>query len=109
MRHQLSCLFTCVCVAAFSWAAPPHAAGIYSNLRFNSEGGDLLGVEIILIPRAASDSEYQAMVQIAEGGAPTAALVTATVHDSEITFRVPYLGKTPTFRGTITGTGLSGH
>ena len=32
-------------------ASAPKITGIYSNLRFNDEGGDLLGMEILVLPR----------------------------------------------------------
>ena len=46
--------------------------GTYSSLFYHEEAGDLLGIEILILPAATtgSDFKYNAVVQIAEGGAP---------------------------------------
>jgi hypothetical protein len=44
-------------------------SGIFSNLAYHSESGDLTGWEVTLILQ--SDSSYFALVQVAEGQAPT--------------------------------------
>ena len=52
--------------------------GIYSNLRFNDEGGDLLGMEILVLPRESkggTSATYNVVVQIADGGAPYVVVV----------------------------------
>ena len=47
---------------------PKRITGIYSNLAYNQEGGDLLGMEVFIIPSdERSGNSYTAFVQIAEG------------------------------------------
>ena len=38
--------------------------GVYSNMQYNEEGGDLLGMEIFLF---FGDQQYYALIQISEG------------------------------------------
>jgi hypothetical protein len=75
------CLWLALLVSAspVSWGAtpapPPKISGIYSDLVFNNEGGDLLGIELMIVPRESKgDLAWSAFVQVAEGGAPQTAL-----------------------------------
>jgi hypothetical protein len=75
----------------FADAAPapqPHfrVTGIYSNLHYNDEGGDLLGMELLIIP---DNSSYVACVQIAEGGSPFVVVVPFVVKGSQVQFTLP--------------------
>ncbi len=60
--------------------------GIYSNLRYIQEGGDLLGMELLVVP---SEAGYTGFVQIAEGGAPYTAVVPVVATGSRISFTLP--------------------
>jgi hypothetical protein len=60
--------------------------GTYSSLKFNKEGGDLLGYEILIIP---TDLGFRAIVQIAEGAPGNVYVLDATVKGDELRFRVP--------------------
>lgn len=62
-------------------------SGIYSDLYYNSEGGDLLGMELLVIP--CDPSGYRAFIQIAEGGPPYAAIVPLLVDGSRVEFTLP--------------------
>ena len=65
-------------------------SGIYSNLHFNEEGGDLLGMEVFLFPSGPrSELAYSAFVQIAEGGAPYGVVVQVSVANGHISFSLP--------------------
>jgi hypothetical protein len=97
--------------ASFSWGQAPLPApkitGIYSSLTYNAEGGDLLGMELLVIPAESAHAEsFNAVVQIAEGGAPFCAVVPVTIRGSAIAFTLPaggmYSGMH--FTGTISGT-----
>jgi hypothetical protein len=71
-----------------------HAAeritGIYSNLRYNQEAGDLIGMEVVVFPsNREAGPRYSAFVQIAEGGAPAAALVEFKEKDGNVEFVIP--------------------
>ncbi len=75
---------------------------IYSDLSYNVEGGDLLGMEVLIVP-AEGDARWNAFVQIAEGGAPYCVLVPLTVDGNKIKFTLPPRGsnKGLSFAGTI--------
>lgn len=80
--------------------------GIYSNMHYNEEGGDVLGIEIFLIYTAKG---YFVVFQSSEGE-PTVPLVTnARISDSHIEFVLPresnYSGK---FTGRLIANGISG-
>lgn len=74
---------------AFGQTSRPKVTGVYSNLRYNQEGGDLLGMELLVVPSGAG---YKAFVQIAEGGAPYTAIVPVAVENSRISFTLPREG-----------------
>lgn len=84
-------------------------AGVYSNLHYNKEGGDLLGAEVLIFPANASNG-FSALVQLAEGGAPFAALVSVIVTGSKVEFTIPEGGPYGglRFSGTVSRTELVG-
>ena len=87
-------LASLVLMSPFCWAvalaAPLKVSGIYSDLTFNVEGGDLLGMEVLIVPaKSGADPRWQAVVQIAEGGSPYCAVVSLTVSGSRIEFTLP--------------------
>lgn len=71
-----------VALMAFAFVLTVHAreparanlAGVWSDLHFNAEGGDLLGMELFFVPR--SRNGYSVLVQVAEGEFPETALLT---------------------------------
>jgi hypothetical protein len=75
--------------------------GIYSDLHYNGEAGDLFGMELLIIPSKAG---YVACVQVAEGGAPFVAVVPIFVSGAQVQFTMPasYGGQhiTGSFAGT---------
>ena len=84
-----------------------HITGMYSNLYYNEEGGDLLGVELFIF---RSKDGYQVLVQMAEGELPTASLVPLDVDGPNIRFTLPGGGDSGmTFSGTVSAKGISGH
>ena len=92
------------------WAQQPQQriAGIYSNLYYNEEGGDLLGMELLIIPKS---SGYVACVQVAEGGSPDVVVVPVSIRGASIEFTMPrnspYSGAH--LSGTITSSGIVLH
>jgi hypothetical protein len=67
-----------------------HITGIYSNLSYSKESGDLLGMELLIVPSGRGpETAYSVFVQIAEGGAPFSAVVPLTVTDTKIEFALP--------------------
>lgn len=78
--------------------------GTYSNLEFNEEGGDLLGIEIKIVP---VDNHFQGAVLISEGEPQPMILVTVNVRGSSVDFDVP--GRDGwKFSGRLTSKSLSG-
>lgn len=107
------CLWLALLVSAspVSWgatpAAEPRISGIYSDLAFNNEAGDLLGIELMIVPRESKgDLAWSVFVQVAEGGAPQTALVPLTLIGNKIEFTLPSAEPTGGmhFTGTISST-----
>jgi hypothetical protein len=92
-------------------AKAPRVSGIYSNLHWNAEGGDLLGIELFVVPRDTGSGEpaWSVFVQIAEGGAPCAAVVPLTVTGDRIEFSLPKGGSCAGlhFVGTLSPTEIT--
>ena len=66
-------------------AADPHSlAGIYSSLTYNEEGGDLLGLELLLVPEGDL-GHYAVAVQMAEGQSPQLAITHVEVKNNAFT------------------------
>jgi hypothetical protein len=90
-----------------TFAAGNRITGTYSNLYFNSEGGDLLGVELRI---AATRNGYQGVLQFAEGVPEDLILVDLQVKGQEIQFVIPesspYAGS---FSGVVRNGVLTGH
>jgi hypothetical protein len=77
-------------LVALAWAGEPSVSGIYSNLSYNEEGGDLLGTELLILPSADNAAGgYSVFVQIAEGGAPFTAIVPVKISGNTIEFILP--------------------
>jgi hypothetical protein len=71
-------------------AAPPvRPSGIFSNLSYNSESGDLGGIELLVFPAPGPESQWRVLVQIAEGGAPYVALVALISVGDHFEFTLP--------------------
>lgn len=62
--------------------------GIYSDLYYNDEGGDLLGTEIFIVV-TGQGSDYAVFFQNWEGGSTFPVVVPAQVDGDKITFKVP--------------------
>ncbi len=78
--------------------------GTYSNLEFNEEGGDLLGMEVKIVPVG---DHFQAAVLISEGEPESMTLVNVIVRGDSVTFNVP--GKDGwKFSGRMTSKSLDG-
>jgi len=99
-------------LASLSFAGEPEVkrlTGIYSNLSYNAEGGDLLGMELLILPSGhGPEPAYSVFVQIAEGGAPFSVVTPLKVTGTKIEFTLPpggaYSGEH--FVGTFKGVEL---
>jgi hypothetical protein len=112
MRLSLCAL---IAVTSLCAAAPPSDArvritGTFSNLTYNSEGGDLLGMEVLIVPAPGDRAGFVAFVQLAEGGAPRSALVPLKVDGAKVKFTLPKDGALPEmhFSGVVSKTELVG-
>jgi hypothetical protein len=89
-------------VASSAAAAPaskqPKPTGIFSDMQYNDEGGDLLGTEVFI---TYAHDGYFVVYQSSEGEPITPVVVPATISGTSITFVVP---KTADPRGSFSGT-----
>jgi len=92
--------------AALAHESHLRVTGTYSNLRYNGEAGDLLGMELLIIP---ARSGYVACVQVAEGGAPFVAVVPISVSGTQMQFTMPASYGGQHITGSFTGTKLVLH
>ncbi|WP_158880676.1 hypothetical protein [Rhodanobacter sp. L36] len=79
-------------------AKQPKPTGMFSDMAYNDEGGDLLGTEIFVT--YARDG-YFVVYQSSEGEPTTPAVMPATISGTSIKFAVP---KTSDPRGNFVGT-----
>jgi hypothetical protein len=91
MRAAAALLSAVLLIASPVCAAAPPArpSGIFSNLSYNSESGDLGGIELLVLPAPGRDPEWRVLVQIAEGGAPYVALVPLVKVGDHFEFTLP--------------------
>jgi hypothetical protein len=81
--------------------------GIFTNMRYNAESGDLTGIELFI---TRSDDGYHVQFQATANGALSPVLVSAEVNPPYVEFVLP---KTPhsysgRFKGKFTARGLQG-
>ena len=97
MRNTSTLLAVLLLAASSTGAAKAptslRVSGLYTNLRYIEEAGDLLGMELLVVPQP--NGQWSAFVQISEGGAPYAALVPLAVHGSKVEFTLPAGGDFP--------------
>jgi hypothetical protein len=108
-------LCTLIAAAGVCAAAPPFGrdigiTGTFSNLHYNSEGGDLLGMEVLIVPAQGDRVGFVAFVQLAEGDAPRSALVPLKVNGTKVEFTLPADGALPEihFSGVVSKEHLVG-
>ena len=86
--------------------------GIYSDLAYSEQSGDMRGTEIIIV---ASDVGFHAIVQSSEGPLGCPVLVPAVVDELAIEFTLPHdacmYGVVPgsRFRGVVSADALRGY
>ena len=100
-RQRMACAALCAALAVpvVAGDAAPKVTGIYGDLAYNREAGDLLGMELVVVPgTSAYTPQYMVFVQIAEGGAPYTALVPLAAHGRQVEFTLP-IGEDAYFSG----------
>lgn len=104
-------MFVLLClVSGIANAATCRPTGIFSDLYYNEEAGDLLGMEMEIIPDERTG--FKAFIQLAEGGAPFAIIVPLSIRNSHVEFTIPkessdYGGAH--FIGTLSCAGITGN
>ena len=89
-------------------ANPSRMTGIFSDLYYNEEGGDLLGTEIFVVV-TGQGSNYAVFFQNWEGGSTFPVVVPAQVDGDKITFKVPPPSDAAgTYSGRISKSGFDG-
>jgi hypothetical protein len=92
-RRHCAVLLLLSWIASISIAAGPQAkriTGIYSNMSYSQQSGDLVGMELLIIPSGKGpEPEYSAVVQIADGGPPIVAVTRIELSGSKIEFTLP--------------------
>jgi hypothetical protein len=84
----------------------PKVTGIYSDMRYSQESGDVIGQEVFII---FSKSGYFAILQLSEGEPSPPLVVPAKVAGSSVTFTVPTeMDARGTFKGNVSGNHLVG-
>ena len=103
MRLHLFAAALLVGVCQLCEAAPPklRITGIYSDLKYNEETGDLLGMELLVRPGEGDTLHWRALFQIAEGEGPTAVIVDLQPVADHFEFRVPAGGGVPELRFSV--------
>lgn len=94
-------------LSTLSFAESSQLTGVFSNIAYNRESGDLSGIEVFI---TNSREGYYVQFQSAQGEALPPILVKAVVDDSNVEFTLPnsandYSGK---FKGKIAKRGLYG-
>lgn len=104
-------LASVACIASVNAYGAPTAkvTGIYSDMHYISEAGDVLGTEIFIL---FGDSGYYAVLQCAEGWPSKPVVIAATVRGNEVEFSAhdeldSHCPKAK-FKGTVSSRGLNG-
>jgi hypothetical protein len=79
--------------------------GMFSDMRWIQEAGDVIGTEVFIV---ATNSDYRAVVQIAEGTPGVPVVVPVTVRGADISFTLPTYYGNLKFNGRITRNALAG-
>ncbi|SDW43911.1 hypothetical protein [Thiocapsa roseopersicina] len=91
-------------------ASAPKLQGIYSNMEPSVEQGELIGIEIFILPHVRDDAvAYVALIQFADGLPMRPQLVDLSIQDDGISFSAvhPVEGEIE-FTGSIDTEGLTG-
>ena len=109
IRHCAALLILLCSLPVLVQGAEPDYAlivGTYSNLKYNSEGGDLIGVEVHIVP---GHQGVKAIVQFASGDVGDPVVVDVVATGTHVHFEMPAGFKIQgTFDGTVSSQGLEG-
>jgi hypothetical protein len=75
-----------IATAAVEAQRPNNVTGTYTSLRFNQDGGDLLGQEVRIV---FTRNGYRGVLQFAEGDAGDLIIVNVTIDGNKVRFVIP--------------------
>jgi hypothetical protein len=104
LRIATLCFATLLFVASPSPGQQVRVTGIFSDMRWIKEAGDVIGAEVFIV---ATGSDYRAVVQIAQGVPDVPVVVPLTVRGTEVSFTLPTYDNLK-FSGRVTQTALVG-
>jgi hypothetical protein len=108
MRYRAIVVFA---LSLLAWQAsfsetPPKPTGIFTDMSYHSEGGDMLGTELFVVK---SNHGYYVIYQSSEGEPSVPVVIPAKVDGTKINFDVPSsVDSNGSFSGVISNTGLIG-
>jgi hypothetical protein len=110
MKHTINLLLSVLLLGIFSTGISaqgetPRTTGIYTDMSYNTEGGDVIGTEIFVVD---TNRGYYVVFQSGEGEPSVPVVVPAKVSGSSIRFTLPSGTEGGTFTGTIGATQLIG-
>jgi hypothetical protein len=76
-------------------------AGIYSDLTYNAESGDLHGMELFVFPGSGDTIPWRLLFQLAEGDGPLSSLVDLRPVADHFEFLIPAEGAIPEMRFAV--------
>jgi hypothetical protein len=109
IRYSLAGLLL-VAVFPVSARAQPkqQIAGIYSDLAYNKESGDLNGTEVFIVLGAGTDAHYVAFVQESEGQPADPVIAPVVEKGGKVSVRARFADNIFQFDGKISKTGFDG-
>lgn len=78
-------LFVLALCCLHASSGSPKITGVYSDMYYNEEGGDVVGVEVFLI---GSSKGYYVVFQAAEGEPSVPLVVPASISGADVSFRI---------------------
>ncbi len=98
-------IFTSINAAATE-PGHPKVTGMFSDMEYSQESGDVIGIEVFLV---YSNRGYFAVYQASEGEPSVPVVISAKVDGSSVSFQVPpEIDSRGSFNGTIGNSELTG-
>lgn len=108
LRAMLITVVLIASIACANEANPPRTkvTGIYSNMSYNKEGDDVLGIEVFLV---YSRDGYRVVYQSSDGDPGAPVVLPAKIKEDSISFSLPFnIDPRGDFSGTISATEMVG-
>lgn len=110
MKYTLHLFFSALLLALFTISSSaeglsPRTTGIYSDMSYNTVGGDVIGTEIFVVD---TNRGYYVVFQSGDGEPSVPVVIPAMVSGPTIRFTLPPGTAGGTFTGTVSTTQLVG-